>query len=135
MKKYLLTTLIMIAGLILLSAGAWAETGSVVVNISQDFVAGGKTLPAGTYTVSQGSPQTDLTLLLRGEKDSVYLIPSTHGQAPSGPLKVKLTLAGDVYYLSEVTTEIAVYTFTAPSAQTHAARLKTQDSKPASGAN
>jgi hypothetical protein len=134
MKKYLLTTLIMIAGLILLAAGAQAETGSVVVNISEDFVAGGKTLPAGTYRFSQLSPETDLTLLLRGEKDSVYLLPSTHGQASAGPLKVKLTRAGDVYYLSEVTTELAVYTFTAPSAQTHAAKLK-EDSKPASGAN
>ena len=135
MKKYLSTTLIMITGLILLAAGARAESGTVVVNINEDFVAGGKTLPAGTYRVSQGSPQTDLTLLLRGEKDSVYLIPSTHGQASSGPLKVKLTRVGDVYYLSEVATELALYTFPAPHPLAHAAKVKDQDSKSASGAN
>ena len=40
MKKFLLTTLIMIAGLFTLAAGAQAQTGTAVVHIKEDFVAG-----------------------------------------------------------------------------------------------
>ena len=135
MKKFLLSTLVMIAGLILLAAGARAETGTVVVHIDEDFVAGGKALPAGTYTVSHSALHTNQTLLLRGENDSVFLIPSTHGEASSGPVKVTLTRAGDVYYLSEVATDLAVYTFPTPRAQTRAGKGEDQELKRASGAN
>jgi hypothetical protein len=58
MKKFMLGTLIMIAGVLSLAAGACAETGAVVIHINQDFIAGGKTFSAGTYKVNQGSPQT-----------------------------------------------------------------------------
>jgi hypothetical protein len=135
MKKFLLTTLIMIAGLFTLAAGARAETGTVVVHINEDFVAGGATLPAGTYKVYQDLPATGQTLILRGEKGSVFLIPSTRDQAFPGQLKVKLTRAGDVYYLSEVATDLGVYTFPAPRALTRTAKVKDQDLRPASGAN
>src|SRR5205085_1943469 len=53
-----------------------AETGVVVAYIHEDFVAGGKTLPAGTYKVYRGSPETGQVLILSGEKGSVFLIPS-----------------------------------------------------------
>jgi hypothetical protein len=135
MKKFLLTTLIMIAGLFTLAAGAWAETGTVVVHIDEDFVAGGATLPAGTYKVYVDLSATGQTLILRGEKGSVFLIPSTHDQALPGQLKVKLTRAGDVYYLSEVATDLGVYTFPAPRALTRTAKVKDQDLEPASGTN
>ena len=135
MKKFLSTTLVMIAGLFMLAAAARAETGSVVVHINEDFVAGGKTLPAGTYRVSQDSPASGQTLTLRGEKASVFLLPSTHIQASPEQFKVKLTRAGDVYYLSEVATDLGVYTFPAPRALTRTAKVKHQDVEPASGAN
>ena len=136
MKKFLLTTLIMIAGLFTLAAGtARAETGAVVVHINEDFVAGGQTFPAGIYKVYQGSPVTGLTLILRGEKRSVFLIPSTCNQAFPGQLNVKLTRAGDVYYLSEVATDLGVYTFPTPRALTRTAKVKGQALEPASGTN
>jgi hypothetical protein len=135
MKKFLLTTLIMIAGLFTLAAGSWAETGTIVVHINEDFVAGGATLPAGTYKVYEGQSATGQTLTLRGEKGSVFLIPSTHDYAFPEQLRVKLRRAGDVYYLSEVATELGVYTFPAPRALTRTAKVKDQDLKPASGAN
>ena len=73
-------------------------------------------------------------LILRGEGGSVFLIPSTH-QAFAGQIKAKLTRAGDVYYLSEVATDLGIYTFPAPRALTRTAKAKDQDLKPASGAN
>ena len=134
MKKFLLSTLIMIVGLFTLAAGARAETGTVVVHLNEDFVTGGYTVPAGTYKVYEGS-STGQTLILRGENRSVFLIPSTHYQASPGQLKVKLTRAGDVYYLSEVATDLGVYTFPAPRALTRTANVNEQDLKPASGTN
>lgn len=134
MKKFLLTTLVMI-GLFTLAAGAWAETGTIVVHINEDFVAGGATLPAGTYKVDEGQSATGQTLTLRGEKGSVFLIPSTHDYASPGQLKVKLRRAGDVYYLSEVATDLGHYTFLAPRELTRTAKVKDQDLKSASGAN
>lgn len=137
MKKFLLTTLTMIAGLFTMAAGVQAETGTVVVHINEDFVAAGKTLPAGTYKVYQDSPATSQTLILRGEKGSVYLIPSMFDQTFSGQLKVKLTRVGDAYYLSEVATDLGVYTLPAPRALARTARVKDkdQDVTPVSGAN
>jgi hypothetical protein len=134
MKNFLLTTLIMIAGLFTLAAAASAEE-SIVVHINEDFVAGGTTLPAGTYKVYQVSPETGQTLVLRGEKRSVFLIPSTRDQATSEQPSVRLTLVGDVYHLSEVETNLGVYTFPAPRAQGHTSEVKVRNSEPASGAN
>ena len=135
MKKFLLTTLVMIAGLITLSAGAWAETASVVVHINEDFVAGGKSFPAGTYKLDDSSSATGQTVLLRGEQGSVFLIPNSHDPASPAQLKVKLRQVGNVYYLSEVATDLGVYTFPAPRALTRTVKMKDQDVKPASGAN
>jgi hypothetical protein len=125
----------MIAGLFTLAAGARAQTGTVVVHINEDFVAGGATLPAGTYKVIQESLATGQTLILRGQKRSVFLIPSTLDQAFPGQPKVRLTRAGDMYYLCEVATDLGVYTFPAPRALTRTAKVKERDLKPESGAN
>ena len=81
MKKFLLGTLVMVAGLFALASGARAQTNSAVtVHINQDFIAGGKALAAGTYKVYQGSPETGQWLILRSKETgaSVFLLPSTH---------------------------------------------------------
>jgi len=134
MKKYLLGTLVMIAGLVAgvlaLTVGARAETGGVVmVHISQDFIAGGKAFSAGTYKVYQGSPQTGQWLILRSKETgaSVFLLPSTHDGAFPGQFEAKLMRAGNVYYLSEVVTDLGVYTLPAPHALTQTANKKDHD--------
>lgn len=134
MKKFLLITLITIAGLFTGAAKARAETGVVTVYIHEDFVAGGKTLPAGTYRVYPGSPETGQMLVLGGEKGSVFLIPSMRDQAAPGHFKVNLTRAGDVYYLSEVATDLGVYTLPVPRVLTHAAKVKDR-TRPTFGTN
>jgi hypothetical protein len=137
MKKYLLGTLITLTGLFALGAGAEAETGDVVVHIKQDFVAGGKALPAGAYKVYQGFPETGQALILRGEEPgaSAFLIPATHDASFPERLFIKLTRVGDVYYLSEVATELGVYTLPAPRELTRSAKAKDHDTMAASGSN
>jgi hypothetical protein len=134
MKKFLLITLITIASLFTVAAKAQAGTGVVVAYIHEDFVAGGKTLPAGTYKVYQGSPETGQMLILSGEKGSVFLIPSMHNQAVAGQFKVNLKRAGNVYYLSEVATDLGVYSLPAPRTLARAAKVKDRTSA-AFGAN
>jgi hypothetical protein len=137
MKQFLLGTIVMVAGLFALTSGALAETGGVVVHINQDFMAGGKALPAGTYKVYQGSPETGQSLVLRGQETgaSIFLLPSTHDGTGTGQLEVRLTRAGEVYYLSEVSTDLGVYTFTKPQALTQTAKKKNHEMMAASGSN
>jgi hypothetical protein len=142
MKKYLLGILVMIVGLVAgvlaLAVGARAETGGVImVHINQDFIAGGKAFSAGAYKVYQGSPQTGQWLILRSKEtgDSVFLLPSTHDGTFPGQFEAKLTRAGSLYYLSEVVTDLGVYTLPAPHALTQTAKKKDRDKMAASGSN
>jgi hypothetical protein len=137
MKKYLLGALITLTGLFVLAAGAQAETGDVVVHIKQDFIAGGKAFPAGTYKVSQDFVGTSQALLLRGEQpgESAFLVPTAHDSSYPKRLEVKLTRAGDVYYLSEVATEFGVYTLALPRGETRMATAKDQGTMSSSGSN
>ena len=126
MKKFLLSTFVMVAGLFALASGVRAESNSVVtIHVNQDFIAGGKALSAGTYKVYQGSPETGQWLILRSKETgaSVFLLPRTHDEISPRQFQAKLTrAANDVYYLSEVVTDLGVYTFSAPRALTQTAK-------------
>ena len=125
MKKFLLGTFVMVAGLFALASGARAESNNVVtIHVNQDFIAGGKTLPAGTYKVYQGSPETGQWLILRSKETgaSVFLLPRTHDEISPRQFQAKLTRAANVYYLSEVVTDLGVYAFSAPQALTQTAK-------------
>ena len=142
MKKFLLGTLVMIAGLFAavlpLTVGARAETGDVMVHIHHDFIAGGKAFSAGTYKVYQGSPREGQSLLiLRGEEAgaSVFLLPSMHDGAFPGQLEVKLRRAGNAYYLNEVVTDLGVYTLPAPRFLTQTVKKKDRDKVAVSGSS
>jgi hypothetical protein len=133
MKKFLWSTLVTIAGLFTVATGSRAQAGTVVVHIRQDFIAGGKAFPAGTYRVYQDLPQAGQALILRGEEASAFLLPCTHDGAFAGETGAKLTRVGDVYYLSEIVTELGAYTFSIPPALTRTAKASDQVSKAAGG--
>jgi hypothetical protein len=136
MKKFLLGTFVMIAAIVVLSAGARAETG-VMVNISHDFIAGGKALSAGAYKIYQGSPETGQWLILRSKETraSAFLLPSAHDGAFPGQFEAKLTQAGKVFYLSEVVTDLGVYTLPVPHALKETAQKKDHNRMASSGRN
>jgi hypothetical protein len=137
MKKHLLGALITLIGLFALVAGVRAETGDVVVHIKQDFIAAGKAFPAGTYRVLQGSPGRVPSLILRGEQPgaSAFLSPTIHDASVPDRLEVKLTRVGDVYYLSEVDTELGAYALAQPQVVTRTAKAKEHDTMSSSGTN
>ena len=137
MKKYLFIALVALAGLFALAASSQAQTGDVVVQIKQDFTAGGKAFPAGTYKVLQASPGTAQTLILRNQESggSAFLIPTAHDALSSKQPEVKLTRVGDVYYLTEVATELGVYSLTAPRVETRTAKTTDHGVMSPSGSN
>lgn len=135
MKKYLLGALITLTSLFALAAGAQAQTGNTVVHINQDFVAGGKSLPAGTYRILEDLTGSGLALILRGDHQSAFLLPTTHDGIGPEQRQVKLTRVGDMYYLTEVTTDFGVYTLAAPSSVTRMAKVRNPGKTSSSGSN
>ena len=113
-----------------LANAASAET-NVIANINCDFVAGGKTHSAGMYKVYRLSSEA---LILQSEKSkvSVFLHPSMHkdllqGQQP----KIKLIRSKGAYYLSEVQTDLSVYTLAEPYIlNSHIRKLMVQSTVP-----
>ena len=137
MKKFLLGALITLTGLFALASAAHAQTGGVVLHINQDFIAGGKALPAGTYRVSQDLSGSGKTLLLRGDQPGALavLLPITQDAVSSNRLQAKLTRVGDVYYLSQVGTDLGVYTLPAPPIVTRMAKARDLDRTSSAGSN
>ena len=66
MKKWYSPVVLTVTCLLGLGMSARAQdVDKVTVNVPFEFVAGGQTLPAGTYTVSRVSDQTSSPLVIR----------------------------------------------------------------------
>ncbi|MGH9509082.1 MAG: hypothetical protein ACRD2Q_07100 [Terriglobales bacterium] len=129
MKKSLSGAMITLTVLFALAAGAKAETGVVRVHIKQDFVAAGKMLPAGTYRVERSFYGAGQVLILRGEEPgtSVFLVPSSHEGAVPERRSVTLRRVGDMYYLSEVATDLGVFNLPTPRTVADSIEAKNRD--------
>lgn len=89
------------------SASAQSFT-NIRANIPFDFTVGGKTLPAGKYTVQRINPNSADTLLIRSEDGKAGAIGLTNAvQASTSPAQAKLIFHryGNSYFLSEVWTD------------------------------
>jgi hypothetical protein len=137
MKKQYSTVLLALIGLFALNAGARAqEEGKVVAKVPYEFVAGGKTLPAGTYTITRVSPETRILEIRSNEtfQDSAFLLPIS-SDAAVDHAELTLESVGDTYYLSRVATSAGVYTLPTPKAATTAAKVKHRDAMSSAGTN
>ena len=108
MKKSYLTIALTLT--VLFGAGVSAraqEPDRVIAKVPFEFVAGTKTLPAGTYTVRRASPSS--SLLISSHDDGAYLLPIDAGSLPGGPLKLIFDHVGGKYFLSKVETPDRVY--------------------------
>jgi hypothetical protein len=124
-----------IAGILTFAAAAWAQTGTMLVNIDRDFIAAGKLLPAGKYKVF---PSSTGTLVLRSEetRNSVFLVTGVRNPPVfADESGVKLTLSGEMYYLSEVKTDLGAYSLVIPRTMTHTAKTMDHTGIIASGSN
>ena len=76
MKKSYLTVVLTLTCLLGLGISAIAQDASnIVVNVPFEFVAGGKTMPAGTYSIGRVSPDSRSGLIIRGHDGGVFLLP------------------------------------------------------------
>ena len=136
MKKSYLTVVLTLTCLLGLGISARAQDeDKIAVNVPFEFVAGGETLPAGTYSVSRVSPGTTPALVIRGYDNSVFLLPIAFDGAPADHAELSFEHVGDKYFLSKVETLAGVYTIATPRAMTKVAQMKDDGSGSSSGAN
>lgn len=130
MKTCSMVLLAMI-GLLGLSAGARAQEGRVVANIPYEFVAGSKTFPAGTYTITRVSPDKTLVLQIRNKEtsqDSVFLLPVSSEAAVDQP-HLSFEHVGGTYYLGRIATPAGAYILPMPKAAASLGKVKQSDAE------
>jgi hypothetical protein len=143
MKKSFLTAVLTLTCLLGLGISARAQdVDKLVVNVPFDFVAGGETLPAGTYSVSRVSPEVNRALEIRGNDNSVFLLPMFFDGSPESVNKasadrpeLSFEHVGDKYFLSKVATPGGIYAIRTPRAMTQLAQVKDHNSGSPSGSN
>jgi hypothetical protein len=118
MKKLYLRILVALVGFAGLGATAKAQViDQIVVTIPFEFVAAGKTLPAGTYRVNRLSDDRfGLVLRSLDNRASVIVLPTEVESAPGDKAQVSFETAGDEHFLSKIKTADNVYNIQVPRA-------------------
>ena len=143
MKKSLLTVVLTLTCLLGLGISARAQdVDKVAVKVPFEFVAGGQTLPAGTYSVSRSSDQGYEALLIRSNDNRAFLLPmffdgdpAVGNGASADHAELSFEHVGNKYFLSKVETLEGVYAFRTPRAMTQVAQMKDHGTASSSGAN
>ena len=135
MKTYCSVVLTMTC-LLGLGISALAQDASgVVVKVLFDFVAGGKTLPAGTYSVGRLSPGIHPSLIIDGKDNSAFalVLPIVPDGDSAGRTELSFERVGGKYFLSEVATPAGVYTLLTQRAMARLAQMNDHGVTPSSG--
>jgi hypothetical protein len=136
MKNSYSSVVLTLACLLGLGISARAQdVDKVAVKVPFEFVAGGQTLPAGTYSVSRVSDKEFTALVIRSSDNSVFLLPIVFNGASSDNAKLGFEHVGDKYFLSKVKTPAGVYAIRTPRALTQVAQMKDHGAVSSSGAN
>ena len=104
MKKQITRALLGLAATLALAVAANAQVlDAVVIRVPFDFVAGGKQMPAGRYTVRRIRSDAESALLIRSEDGRSTAIILTNTGEPS-PCTAALVFRrhGDRHFLAEV---------------------------------
>src|ERR1700739_2670082 len=136
MKYQLGSALLILISLCGLGVRARAETHpEVIVTIPYEFVAGGRTLPAGRYTVNRLSDdrRSGLSIVSYERRSGVFVLTSQFENQPADDAKVRFERVGDMYYLSSIETLDGVYTVSLPHSISVLARSKHGGGTSASG--
>ena len=101
---------LVMAGVMALTAMASTRVAQaqepIVVSIPFDFVAGGKTLPAGVYSVKTYGPERTLLLIDRQDASASIFMGTNAiiASEPKSESKLVFNRYGDRYFLSQVWT-------------------------------
>ncbi|MGC2193187.1 MAG: hypothetical protein WA628_00840 [Terriglobales bacterium] len=112
MKKQHLSAVLTLICLVGLGVGARAEDKTEVVDVPFEFVAGGKTLSAGTYSVNRVSSahEPSLIILIRSRQQAVYLHPVAFDGVSGEDTQLNFEHVGDKYLLNKIKTSAGIYT-------------------------
>ena len=138
MKHQLASVLLTIISLFGLAAAAKAENRrEVIVKIPHEFVVSGRTLPAGTYTVSRLSDDrlTGLSIASDENRSSAITLASQFESRPGDDPKIRLEQVGGMYFLRSIETLDGVYTFPLPHSALLMAKSAHTDGVSASGSH
>ncbi len=136
MKKWYSSVVLSVTCLLGMGMSAHAEdVDRVATNVPFEFVAGGQTLPAGTYTISRVSDQRSSALLIRGYDSSAFVLPIVFDEVSAGHAELSFQHVGDKYFLSEVETPDGAYSIRTPRAMTQVAQIKDHGTGSGAGAN
>ena len=138
MNKLFLRPLLVVAGFAALTIPAMAQTtDQVAVKIPFQFVASGRTLPAGEYRISRLNNLEPRELLLRSDENSsdAVIIRAETEEIRHGKVALAFTTVGDQRYLSRIETADLTYSFAAPRAETLLAALPNKGVAGSSGSN
>jgi hypothetical protein len=113
------------------------DTSGVVVKVPFEFVAGGKTLPAGTYSVGRLSPAIPSALIIDSKDNGAFalVLPIILDGDSAGHAELSFERVGDKYFLSKVGTPAGVYTIPTPRAMTKLAQMNDHGITSSSGTN
>ena len=138
MKKQYASILLTLTCLLGLGVGAEGQSQrEVVMTVPYEFVAGGKTLPAGTYTVTRVSQDRFGGLIISSYEtgSSVFVMPDEFKSYPADNIKVSFKQVGDVHFLSKIETANGAYNIPVPRSATVVAGVKQHGDISASGTN
>ena len=143
MKKSSLAVVLTLSCMLGLGISARAqEVDKLAVNVPFEFVAGGQTLPAGTYSVSRVSTGDPRSLVIRSSDNSVFLLPAFFDGDPvlangatADPAEFSFVHENGKYFLKQVETPGGVYGFKTPRPMTQVAQMKDHGTASSSGAN
>jgi hypothetical protein len=136
MKTSCLAALLTLTCLLGVGISAHAQdTEGVRVKVPFEFVAGGKTLPAGEYTIGRLSLDAYSGIAISSYGHGALVLPIAVDGTPAGQPKLSFEQVGGKRFLSEVDTPGGIYTFALPRAMVAMAQAKDQGAVSSSGTN
>lgn len=114
MKMKFASILLTLVGALAMGAAAQAQSGSkIIVNLPFEFVAGGQTLPAGTYTLTPVSDDAFDGLILSSYDNHTSMIvhPIEIEKASAIKSKVSFQQVREQHFLNRIQTQDTVYNF------------------------
>jgi hypothetical protein len=136
MKKSYVTTVLTLTCLLGLGISARAQdTEGVVVKVPFEFVAAGKTMPAGKYSVGRISTDAYSGLIILGENNGAFLHPVLVEEPSADQQALSFEYVGGKYFISKIKTPGGVYTISLPRAMVELAQVKDQGTVSSSGTN
>lgn len=116
------------------------EFDQIIVNVPHEFVAAGKTLPAGPYRVNRAGDFNTWTLVMTNLEslDKVFLLSDEVSPTRDDKPAVSLQHIGDQYFLSKIETADHIFTIPVDAKATQVVAMKKQttpSSSSSSGSN